>query len=61
MRVSGRRMRRWTVQMRRLRGGRRTAVPVVALQYVSRVEELLGVPVTWIGVGPGRKDMVVRE
>ena len=31
------------------------------LQYVERIEELVQVPITWIGVGPGRKDMVVRS
>jgi adenylosuccinate synthase len=33
-------------------------LPVNAQRYVRRVEELLGVPVRWIGVGPGRDDIL---
>eukprot|EP00948_MAST-09A_sp_MAST-9A-sp1_P003934 g3934.t1 len=33
-------------------------LPNEAQTYVRRVEELLGVPVSWIGVGAGRNDMV---
>lgn len=29
-------------------------LPPAAQKYVSRIEELVGVPVTWIGVGAGR-------
>lgn len=28
--------------------------------YVRRIEELVGVPVRWIGVGPGRLDVIDR-
>jgi len=28
--------------------------------YVLRIEELIGVPIRWIGVGPGRLDMIDR-
>jgi hypothetical protein len=28
--------------------------------YVRRIEELIGVPVRWIGVGPGRLDVIDR-
>lgn len=34
---------------------------VMAIQaYVRRIEELVGVPVRWIGVGPGRLDVIDR-
>lgn len=33
-------------------------LPVNAQTYVKRVEELIGVPIKWIGVGPGRKDII---
>ncbi|MES1908154.1 MAG: hypothetical protein MHM6MM_001139 [Cercozoa sp. M6MM] len=33
-------------------------LPVNAQRYVTRVEELLGLPVTWIGVGAGRAAMI---
>lgn len=36
------------------------ALPENARRYVERVEELCGVPVAWIGVGPGRDAMVCR-
>jgi hypothetical protein len=29
--------------------------------YVQRCEELLGVPIVWIGVGPGRDAIVVKQ
>jgi adenylosuccinate synthase len=35
-------------------------LPENARRYVERVEELAGVPVAWIGVGPGRDAMVCR-
>ena len=31
-----------------------------AQHYVRRVEEIGGVPVSWIGVGVGREDMAVN-
>ncbi|CAD7695332.1 unnamed protein product [Ostreobium quekettii] len=35
-------------------------LPANAQKYVERIEELAGVPVHWIGVGPGRDAMVVK-
>ena len=29
--------------------------------YVIRLEQLLGVPIKWVGVGPGRTDMLIRR
>jgi adenylosuccinate synthase len=36
-------------------------LPVNAQKYVSRVEELVGVPVSYIGVGPARNEMISTE
>jgi len=33
-------------------------LPKNAISYIRRIEELLGVPVAWVGVGPGRSDMI---
>jgi len=35
-------------------------LPLNARKYVERVEELMGIHVTWIGVGPGREAVVDR-
>mmetsp|Transcript_23659 Transcript_23659/g.36538 ORF Transcript_23659/g.36538 Transcript_23659/m.36538 type:complete len:523 (-) Transcript_23659:120-1688(-) len=35
-------------------------LPVNAQNYVLRVQELLGVPIRWIGVGPNRLDVIDR-
>jgi len=35
-------------------------LPLNARRYVLRVQELLGVPIRWIGVGPNRDDVVDR-
>lgn len=35
-----------------------TDLPLNAQRYVLRVQELLGVPVRWIGVGPNRPDVI---
>ena len=35
-------------------------LPENAQRYVKRVEQLCGVPVRWIGVGPGREDIVLQ-
>lgn len=35
-------------------------LPPQAQAYVRRIEELIGVPVRWIGVGPGRLDVIDR-
>lgn len=32
-------------------------LPKNAQTYVKAIEEVVGVPVTWIGVGPGREEM----
>jgi adenylosuccinate synthase len=36
-------------------------LPAQARAYVERIEELVGVPVSWIGVGPGRVVMVEKK
>ena len=36
-------------------------LPVQARKYVAFIEKELGVPVTWIGTGPSRDDMIVRQ
>ena len=35
-------------------------LPTACQAYVEYIEKFLGVPVRWIGVGPGRADMVTR-
>ena len=35
-------------------------LPVNAQKYVLRVQELLEVPIRWIGVGPNRMDQIDR-
>lgn len=35
-------------------------LPAAARTYVERVEALVGVPIKWIGVGPGRDAIVVK-
>ena len=35
------------------------ALPTQAQAYVRKVEELSGVPVKWIGVGPAREAMII--
>eukprot|EP00882_Tetradesmus_deserticola_P016386 GHRQ01017498.1.p1 GENE.GHRQ01017498.1~~GHRQ01017498.1.p1 ORF type:complete len:359 (+),score=142.23 GHRQ01017498.1:116-1192(+) len=35
-------------------------LPKAAQEYVQRVEDLVGVPVKWIGVGPGRDAIVIK-
>jgi len=36
------------------------ALPAAAQTYVRRVEDLLGVPIKWIGVGPDRDDIILH-
>jgi adenylosuccinate synthase len=36
-------------------------LPAAARRYVERIEELVGVPVALIGVGPGREETILRE
>jgi adenylosuccinate synthase len=35
-------------------------LPENAQKYVLRIEEIVGVPIKWIGVGPGRDDIVLK-
>ncbi len=39
---------------------RRDALPSNAQAYITRIEELVGLPVTFIGVGPEREAMIVQ-
>lgn len=36
-------------------------LPKQARAYVEYIEEYVGVPVRWIGTGPGREDMIHRD
>lgn len=36
-------------------------LPAACLKYVERIEELVGCPIGWVGVGPGREAMAVRK
>lgn len=36
-------------------------LPVNAKDYIRFIEEHVGVPVTWIGNGPAREDMIMNE
>jgi adenylosuccinate synthase len=36
------------------------SLPAAAQTYVRRVEELLDVPIKWIGVGPDRDDIILH-
>ncbi len=36
------------------------ALPAIARQYVERIEEALGIPISYISVGPERSQMIVR-
>ena len=40
---------------------RYSELPAAARRYVERVEELTGVEVRWIGVGPGRDALITKE
>jgi adenylosuccinate synthase len=35
-------------------------LPTAAKNYVRRIEQLVGVPIAWVGIGHGRNDMVTR-
>lgn len=35
-------------------------LPKAAQQYVERIEELVGVPIHYIGVGPGREALIYK-
>lgn len=36
-------------------------LPMEAQNYIKRIEELVGCPVKWVGVGPGRDEMIERS
>lgn len=36
-------------------------LPAACRSYVDRIETLIGVPISWIGVGPQRVDMCVKQ
>jgi len=36
-------------------------LPINAQNYVLKIEELLGVPMRWVGVGPERESMILRS
>ena len=36
-------------------------LPANAQNYITKVEELLGVPFRWVGVGPERDSMILRN
>ena len=36
-------------------------MPINAQNYVLRLEELCGVPIKWIGVGPEREAIILRK
>ena len=35
-------------------------LPIDAKKYIERIEEFVGVPIKYIGVGEGREEMIVR-
>jgi adenylosuccinate synthase len=36
-------------------------LPSTCRAYVERVEELVGVPITWVGTGPERESMIIKQ
>jgi len=36
-------------------------LPINAQNYVTKIEELLGIPFGWVGVGPERESMILRK
>lgn len=36
-------------------------LPTNAIAYITRIEQLVGCPIQWIGVGPGRENMITRK
>lgn len=48
----------WRTSIRGVRTFR--DLPPAAKAYLRRIEELVGVPVAWVGTGAGREDMVTR-
>ncbi|NBD36779.1 MAG: adenylosuccinate synthase, partial [Chloroflexi bacterium] len=47
----------WDADIREVR--ERDALPTSARAYLDRVEALLGVPITFVGVGPARDEMIL--
>ena len=35
-------------------------LPATACQYIERIENFLGIPINYIGVGPGRDALIVK-
>ena len=36
-------------------------LPINAQNYILKIEELLGIPMRWVGVGPDRDSMILRN
>ena len=36
-------------------------LPLQAQNYVTKIEEILKVPIRWVGVGPSREQMIERQ
>jgi adenylosuccinate synthase len=36
-------------------------LPLNARKYIERLEQLIGVPIKYIGVGPNREDIIIKE
>ena len=36
-------------------------LPAAAQKYIQRIEALVGVPVSWIGTGPAREEMLEKS
>ena len=49
----------WADDIRGVR--RREDLPPAAREYVARIEEWVGVPVTFVGVGPAREQAIVQS
>jgi adenylosuccinate synthase len=49
----------WAEDIKEVR--RREDLPPAAREYVARIEEWVGVPVTFIGVGPAREQAIVQS
>lgn len=49
----------WEVDISQVR--KYEELPETARKYVERVEQLAGVHITYIGVGPGREDIIIRN
>lgn len=48
-------MQGWTEDITKARS--LDALPPAARKYLERIAQLTGVPISWVGVGPGREDM----